>query len=634
MKNKYINYLKKKMAFFGIILGILITLMYTISPTMQLLSIGLACSIGCVLYLVIDKKNTSKKEDSANNFEKRFLDIVYVILFTLSIFLWHNSLDRPLSYFLVFSLCSGVLAISIYFSNNKLDYYIQCIKIFLLSFNIKYSIFLSSGYLPGVDSYIHAKMNELLANSGNINVLIGKEMYFPIMHIQTAIMQIITETSIKDANNFAVIIPFVFISIFVYMVGKKLFGDREGLLAMLLLSVSDFHIYWGSAPQTTSYGIMLYYSLIYVLFKNHSYNNRTVWNILSFYLIIIIIITHAVSSYILLITLFALFLASLMYGSVCKTTKLQYLGLSIITTLSLLQQWFIAIYSKNMPFFDSVVSFLYVALKTYAGFLNRPEKVVSTAGIIPPFIDRFLDAIGLSSYLLFTILGSLIAISVRCKYKDQIKFSYVIVLIILFGITFGFPLFGLRNIMPTRWFAFEYFFVSIFAAFGIINILKKINKIYLKKTFLISIVCILTFFMSSNTTSNVDSPLWLKDNTISTTYTLAEITGAVTMAQFSEHIFSDNRYGSSVLGIFLNLTHEPLQNHETIFKRDDDIFLWRNYMLDRPVRTFTKIEGYNRRITKFEILGKNVKLKLDVETNRIYDNNEIIGYYIIPKNNI
>ena len=611
----------------GMLSGLIFSSLYFLSPTIHLLSIGLAFVLGCTIYLVLNKKPLTEIQYKATIAEKRFMDILYLVLFSVSLIIWNTSVDRSFCYFFLFSSCAGILALSIYLSDTKMDYFIQYGKIILLSFNIKYSIYMLAGLIPGVDPYTHAKMNNLLAISGTIDVLTGKEMYFPIMHIQTAVSEIISAVPIKDASNYAVIVPFVLATTFVYLVSRTLFGEKIGLFSMLLVNVSDFHIYWGSAPQTTSYGLILYYLLMYIMFKVFHLHSDPKWISLSIFLIIVIIITHAVSSFIFVVTMFALFFGSVIFNKYYRNDQnVYYNGLFLISVIVLLQHWFTSMYSKDgKPFFDQIISTLYYYVTDYADFLNRPEATIEIASTLPPFIERFADTSGLSLYFFFAIIGSLMALSF--KYRDQIKFSYIIILIVLFGITFAFPLFGIRNIMPSRWFAFEYFFVSMFAAFAIIQISRVTNRIALKKVFFFSTFCLLAFFMSASTISNLDSPLWLKDSTISTTYTVAEIQGAETLSQYSANLFSDSRYGTSVLGVYLNMSTNSLNSKDVIFERHNEIFLWRSYMLERPIQTFTRVDSYDRRIIREEILGIET-LSLLEKTNRIYDNSGIIGFYI------
>jgi hypothetical protein len=620
------------LAISGLVLGLIIISLYLLSPTIYLLSIGLALLLGCVTYIVIMNKSFADKQYGCLIAEKRFLDTLFFVLFSFSFVIWNSSVNRPFYYFLVFSLCTGFLALSIYLSSTKLDYFIQYLKIILLSFNIKYSVYMLAGFIPGIDSYFHAKMNDLLAKSGTIDVLMGKEIYFPIMHIQTAVMKIITAVSIKDASNFAIIIPFILATSFIYLVAKTLFSEQIGLFSMLLVNVSDYHIYWGCSPQTTSYGIILYYLLVYLMLKVFYFSNPK-WVSLSILFIIVLIITHAVSSFIFVITMFALFLGIVIYNKWYKTnSKIYYTGLLLISAIALLQHWFIAMYSKGgKPFFDQIISTLHYYVTGYADFLNRPEATIEIASTLPPFIERFADTMGLAIYIFFAVIGSLMVFSFR--YRDQIKLSFIFILFVLFGITFVFPLFGIRNIIPSRWFAFEYFFVSMFAAFAIVHVSRVIDMIKLKKIFLFLIFFMMAFFMSTSTISNLDSPLWLKDSTISTTYTVSEIRGSETMIQYSDNLFSDARFGPSVIGIYLSDVESTdsidcaTPNKEQILNQKNNIFLWRNYMVDRPIRTFNQIQNYDRVIIEPVILGMETFNKLE-KANRIYDNSEIIGYYI------
>ena len=405
------------------------------------------------------------------------------------------------------------------------------------------------------------------------------------MHVQVAVMKIISNVSIRDASNFAIIIPFVLSSIFVYLVARHLFGEQIGLFAMLLVNVSNFHIYWGSAPQTTSYGIILCYILLYILFNIYYLRPDTRWYSISVFLIITLIITHAVSSFIFVVIIFALFFGSRVYNQVYKDEiKLLYGEVLLISAVALLQRCFTAINSKNSgkSFFDQIVSSLYFYITGEAGFLDRPEAtIIEVATTLPPFIERFADTLGISLYIFFAIIRSLMTLSFR--YRNQIKFSYILVLIILFGITFAFPVFGIMNLIPDRWFVFEYFFVSMFAALSIFKITNQFDRNILKISFLVSVFCILTFFMSTCTISNLDSPIWLKDSTVSTTYTVAEIQGAETMSHYSDNLFSDSRYGNSVLGIYLDIETTSLQSTSQIIDRKNEIFLWRNYILESPI---------------------------------------------------
>lgn len=616
------------LAIAGLILGLVIMSLYRISPTIYLFSIGLFLILACLLYLFIrrdiiysfDYIQIPKKE-------KLILEISFFLLFSTSILVLHTSLMRPLLYFILISACVGLLAASIFFIDSNTEKGVQIIKIFLVSFNLKYSIYNLTSAIPGTDSFIHAKMNEMLTEVGNISALFGKETYFPIMHIQTSITQILTETPIRDATNIAIIIPFVFMSIFVYLAFRELFDDKIGLLAMLLLNVTDFHIYWGSAPQTTTYGIMLFYLSLFLLIKNNVQINVKLV-VLTLILIFTLIGTHAVSSFVFLITIIGLVVGGTLYKLlIFKKEKIYSTSLALITSIVLLQHWFNVGAKSGNSFFSGTVIMLDYYLTKHAALLNRPEAIGVVSGTIKiaPFTERFANVFGFSILIFFAVIGCLIWLSP--KHIDKLKFSVIICITILLGITFVFPLFGIKNILPYRWFAFEYFLLSPMAAFSIVYISSLINIKAAKKIFLIAIFFIFAFFMSANTISNVDSPLWSEQITISTTYTAAEIRGAETLLQYSDNVFSDRMYGSLVISNYLGANTSYLYNKEQILEINNGIFLWRNYMLGRPIRTYIQLEGYNRSILHPQILESDTLNELN-QMNRVYDNSEIIGFYI------
>gem|GEM_PF-2798533 len=624
-----INFFKKCdcfLATIGVVLGALIALLYLVSPTIDLLSIGLSLTLGCSLYIIIVYLQLpvySLQHITKNG--KKLLDITFLLLFSLSLIITHNLEYRPLIYFLLYSLCAGLIAVSIYFSVTKMDYLTQYLKIILLSFNIKYSIFNLAGFIPGIDTWAHAKANLLLSQAGNIEVLFNsKEMYFPIMHVQVAIMQLLSNVSIRDASNFAIIIPFVFASSFVYLLSKDFLGHRVGLFALLLVNISDFHIYWGSAPQTTSYGLILYYLLIYTLIKSYSLGNNSKWVAITIFLSFILTITHAVSSFIFVITIVSLLLGATFYNLLYREGTISKLKtISLIAVMMLLQQWFTAIYSKDQrSFFDVILYTLKIQITEHAGFLNRVETIPAFSAIMPPFIERFADTCGLSLFLFFGIIGSLFCLS--DKYRNRDLFSFIFVITVLFGITFSFPLFGLRNIMPSRWFAFEYLFLSVLAGFSIL----KLSTYFKSRKFIsifVAVVFISTaFFMSASTSSNLDSPLWLKKETVSTTYTLGEVRGAETLSKYGNNLSSDTTFRASVIGIYLgkNFTKFNLNSQP----KSGTIFIWRSYMENRPITTYINLNGYYKEVSRPIILGQSFHSKLN-RNDKIYDNKDLSAYF-------
>ncbi len=624
MVSNTLNKVDCLLAALGVVFGIVIISLYAVSPTIHIFSIGMALTLSCYLYLVLThvqfpiypQQNLSRKW-------KTVLDISFLLLFSLSLIILHYSEYRPFSYFFIYSLCVGSVAVSIFFSTHKLDYLTQYSKIILLSFNIDYSIFNLAGFIPGVDPWKQAKTNYLLSQTGNIGVLFDKEMYFPVMHIQTAIMNIISNVSLKDASNFAIIIPFVLASSFVYLTSKHFFGERIGLFTMLLVSISDFNIYWGSAPQTTSYGIILYYLLVYIIIKAYFPKPNPKFVSLSIFLIFILTITQAVSSFIFVTTILSLFFGSVFYSLMYeKNTISMFRNISLVSVIALLQWWFIVVSSKGKEsLFNVVVSTFYNHV-TGPVDLYRPETISTISAMLPPFLERFANTFGLFLFLFFGIIGSLFCLS--SKYRSKTNFMFVFSLTILLGITFCFPFFGLRDILPTRWFSFEYFFLSILASFSIFKLAAYFKSGRSRLIFISIVFIVFSFFMSASTVSNLDSPLWLKNNTVSTTFTLEEVSGAKTLSKLGTNFIADPSFGNLVVNLYS-------KQYPTIFSKGmcfdhGNIFLWRSFLEKRPIEYTIPLVGHES-IPSHLVLGQIFHSRLS-QYDKIYDNKDLSAYYI------
>lgn len=639
---KYIHRVLDKLdiiiAIAGVLLGLLITLLYLISPTIQLLTLGIALFFASLTYLLIQRVGIKSPGLSELKSIKNLYDIGFLIAFSLSLLVLHSSTHRPLLYFVLIALCAGLLALSIVSVDTKKGTIIQIFKIFLISFNLKLSIHYFYGGM-GVDYWGHMNMNRLLSQIGDISVLSGKETYYPLMHIQAAVSQMVLDVPIRDATGFGITIPLVISSICVYLVGAQLFNEKIGLFAMLIIGVSDFHIYWAASPQTTSFGLCLYFFLILFIFKmlsNSMQKGWFQWTLLTLLFVFTIILTHAVSSFIALITVCGLFLGLWGYTQIFEKDNNVSLGIvPIFFIIGLIQHWFVAVYSDmtERSFFDVIISTLYHYLDEYAGFLDRPEAaetVADTGEAIrvlaqPPLIELIANQIGLTILMFFSIIGCLFWLSI--SQRDHIKFTIIFTTLILLGITFIFPLFGIRNILPYRWFGFFYFFLAIMAAFAIMELIQRLDKIKLYEIGIFITIVSLTFFMSMNTYANQDSPIWLKESTVPAVYTIAELKGGQTLNQFTSTIITDSRYGGSCSS-YLGIQRKSFRTERDIFNminQKDSVFLWRERYFDQPVSIHTRVEEYNRRISKPTVLGTETFQKLE-DINKIYDIGDIYGY--------
>lgn len=612
----------------GIVFGIVIASLYLISATIHLLMLGLALTLASLLYLVIKNQEIASNESIAKP-TKILFEIIFFILFLVSLLTLHSNEGRSLLYFVLIALSAGFLALSIMFLKSKRNTVIQIIKILMISFNLKYSLFLCY-YGIGSDYWIHLADNNNLAEYGFIDILSAKESFYPLMHIQVAVNNIITYTPIKDATNFAIIIPLVISSVCIFLVARNIIDGKVGLLAMLMVNITDYHTYWGAAPQTTTFGICLYYFFIFLIFQTVTTNsNKILWLSITILFIPLLILAHAVSSFIVLISILGLTIGSYLYLSFYNPSarSISLIFIFLLYGIGLLQHWFVALYNKmsEESFFEVITSNLVVYITEHADFLNRPEAISGYATILPPFFERLVDTAGLTLLMFLSIIGCLFWLSK--KYRNEFNFPMIVCTVVLLFIIFGFPVFGIRNIIPSRWFAFMYFFLSIMGAFALLTIMSRISKKRLRVAVCFIILFCLTFFMTTSTISNEDSPLWLRETTISKAYTTQEVIGAETLSNVSERVLVDSRYSEIIQNMPHNAEYKIFSSDQQITCTPDSVFLWRQYMLDRPIQNYVRLEGYYKEVLSPKILGTEF-LNTLVNFDKIYDNQGIHGYYL------
>jgi hypothetical protein len=611
-------------AVIGLLMGVIITSLYLISSTIYLLMLGLALFLSSLLYLFLQKHVYTYTHQIQRKIAV-LSEILFFFLFSGSLILIHQSLDgRPALYFYLVGACAAFIGLSITcIGDQRRGSLLQVVKILLLSLNIKYSIYYYYGGFTMPDVWRHAVMSRAFAQTGDLSSLWYKEEFFPLMHINAVIHSFLLNVDIKNALNYAVILALVISTICVYLFARKYFGNKIGLLALLIINLTDYNILWGSAPQTTSFGLTLYYFIIYSLSNTIEGINAKKWALICILFIITIIFTHVVSSFILVTTIMLFLLGSLLYKILYNRAATLYcVYMLTVSVTALIGYWFNAMY-RSYPLFDTLINQLAHSVSSYASFLNRPETYTEYAVTLPPLLERMADMMGLSILAFFAAIGAFYLLSPR--YRNKLNFTLVFCICIILTITFGFPLFGIRNIIPDRWFGFAYFFMSIFGAFALYQISKHIKRSYVTNAFIMITIFMLAFFMASSTISNKDSPLWLEESTISNTYTVPEMQGASTLSNHFHNITSDGKYLGYVLMMYYG--YEPnAAEHE--------LHIWRKYTLTRPISIARDLEGdYASSYAKLRyqptILGAGYQNNLLKKHCKVYDNPDISAFIIM-----
>lgn len=601
-------------AIVGALLGVVISCLNLIFSNAYIITIGPMLIIVCSGYLIFRRKLLDPTADPQAS---RSLILIINIIFWISLAgsmysLSTEILHRPLTYFILTALCASMIALQILYSRGRNTIYLILFEILLLSLSVRASAFWVFPTLPGVDPTTLQEFVKDFVNLAHIESTRGWITYlnYPIMPLNATAMKILTAVDYKAAMFLAVGLPLILSTIFVFLIGQRLADTKVGLLAALLLNLSNFHLTYSIQLTATTFGIALFTVIIWLFIRDRGYL-RTSFIVLTIWLLLLMIITHTMSAFVMLcfIALFiiGIYLYKFLYGKrVTSERSMVMPGLLAIFGVAMLAYWMYAGYVEGISFFEAVTRGLYYALTEQAGFLQRPAPPSAQYG----YLDPILNIAGFVLLYLYGVLGCLLWLSQKHQAKNRV--ALVVALTLLTAFALSFPVFGIRNIMPYRWFAFIYVILSLVAAVAILKTIYRINSHWLGRIALICIIFVTSFFMITNSRPNMDSPIYATELTLRLLYTNAEMAAGKTVIEIYDGTIITDGFWSTHLKEYMganNVSSEML-NEERV---NSGLVFWMDFMAERPSR-----------ISKRNVvLGEAFKQKLEESHNLIYSNNNV-----------
>ena len=614
-------------AILGTILGLLITFLNLIFSNNYLITIGPIITFASLLYLRYRTKLLADDIDLDLHLNARALKIIQTI-YWICIFIAlindyqaENYYRTPLFFFSISIAVSslGVEILSRTYEKN-LHLYELISKIIIVSFILRFSAYFISPYPIGSDPWEHAALIKDISIYGTSYLPQIHDYYsnYPLMHIYASNASLLGNLTTKDAMSIIGVV-LTFSTIFVYLYIKKITNDvRLALFSMLLLNFSDFHIQWSIQIISMSFGIAIYTMAIYFLIEQKE-RISIQYKVLTALSICILIWIHTISSFILLVSLISLYVGSCIYGRIYITKNnspklIVNITLCMFTLVVLSYHWM----DPKFPFLDGMIAGLADSLLNKAEFLGR--DTISNMG---DSWASIFNIVGFLILIFFGVIGSLHSLSKENQTKTKV--CLVFMMVILFSIFFIFPVMGIRNIVPYRWPAFIYITLVFFSGIGILKVVSIVRSRHYKVVFVYVLLVIFTFFMITNSFTNMDSPIYGKNLNQKIIWTESEMEMFTNLNNsYDGIIFSD-----------LQTRQMPFQKY---IKRDrvadylatsdgrldwgymrDKMLVWRKNSLDRPVQ----VNGFENSDI---LLGFTFKHYLDNNYDNIYDTGNAKAY--------
>ena len=536
----------------GAVIGAVIVI-FSYIWQMQQQDIGVALLLACVLYIVLRKKfsATANKRLSPQHSRRILIltNIVFLIAFTASVLLLKlNLYYRPPVYFVLVSIAAASIAFEIFYTpkeNRSVSLII--LKVIVLSVSIRAGIFYEFPTLMGSDAWWHTQLASALADTGHMSSAVVEirsptttYQYFPIFHILVAATKLVTNASGKDALFMSIGLASVVSTIFIYLTGKYVGGVRLGLMAMLILNMSDMMIVRGVTNVTTGSLVLCYLMFLLFLIFRQRLITLTISSLMLL-LIPIIILTHQLTVFATLMLLIGLFIGKWFYEqSYEKKGRLeplmdraQIVSVSHVFILTffagMIAYWmyYPAAEVGSMSFFDRMV------YRLEAAFAQLPFDPLSSSYVRSlgaySILSNFLYHAGYVTLLHLAAMGALIWLSF--KRTSKARFALIVAVLLLLILTYVSPLTGSEHLLiPHRFLPFACVILALLAAQAILGLAGLLRQNWHKSFLASAVVLLLTFFMVTTPFICPDAP-YVKDRATRTGFRNSEVQAASTVAR-------------------------------------------------------------------------------------------------------
>ncbi|WP_423747298.1 hypothetical protein V5735_24100 (plasmid) [Haladaptatus sp. SPP-AMP-3] len=508
-------------------------------------TIPIFLGLGCALYLLAVRNNRASPYayPSVSRSVAQLLSIIgFVIMTVMVIEALHAGERSPLFHILSGGTGTLILLQILFVDDEDFRPSLLLIQILSLAFVIRFMALYTTQTYIGIDIWTHmTQLAQGVYNQHSLAAMNGnKHIAAPLYHLLVVSASMLYDVSLRNALYLSVGVVMPMSILLVYGAAKLMTPIRWAVFAAMLYSFSDYFFEWGIHLIPTSHGLLFFIAIIFGLLRimQLDYDARD-FGLLVF-LSVAIILTHQVSTFIMLVVLLSGLLAQLLLrsnllqataqrpGKYRKREQVNLAGLLTFDLGLMTFMWSFTPYNGN-SFMETVLLYLEETLVSSAGFLQLAENNSNAISLPPPTFTQqvvtYIDTMGFLILFGLTVVGCLYIL--RRKRMTHSQFTLLFATVVMTVFTLGLPMFGIRNFIPQRWFAFLYVPMAILAAFGVKYLVNNLNRQILVATLLV-VAMLYPSVMVISSHGTIDSPLF-PDEQGQLTYTESEIVAVHTI---------------------------------------------------------------------------------------------------------
>lgn len=548
--------------------------------------------IACLLYLGVTHGTRTDQLPNLSREMTRVLPAVVFLGTTTLIFLSILSGGRGLLFYAVTIVLSALVFVQIAFvSERDLSVGLLLVQVFALGFVVRFAgLFGSVGYV-GVDVWVHMPqyVEGILATESLEGMGETKYTAAPLYHLTVVSTALLTTLPPRLALFASIGIAMGLSGLFVYLAAARFADPRWAVFAAAVYSISDFVVVWSIHLIPTSLGVIVFLALFVVFIRIQQHGTRPAVIVLMVALVVAMALTHQVASFIMLVLFGAGSIAQIalnadqlrhrLFSGERPSIRIHSVHGYLAFALGLLMLvWSLTPWGER-NFTEAVFEILWGSIEGSAGLFDRSDSTsavgVEEGTFLSETVIPLLDHTGFLLLLFGTVVGSLYLL--QRERTSQAGLTLIIAAVIMGVFTLVPPLFGLRNFLPGRWFAFLYAVMAVLSAVGFDRLRRDCSpQLFVGIVLVFALVFSGGMVLASDATQ--DAPVFEEEN-VRYSYTPTEMTAVETIVETTDsdanapirtdHPYTTvlNRYGESD-GFAAATVDEAPPDHETVIYRE------------------------------------------------------------------
>ena len=392
--------------------------------------------------------------------------------------------QRSIVFFGLAALAGALVLVQVFFTADEdIRPGVVLLEILSLALVIRFAALYTTPGVIGIDTWSHRDFVRGIMAENSLSAIGTKYYASPLFHLFAAFTAMLADTSARNGIYLSFGLAYPFLTLTVYPITRLFAPTRWALLATALFAINDQAVRWGLTliPTSMAFGMYLValYLLMRVLVKDHNARDT---GLLALF-IVGITLTHQVSSFVMLVTLGAVFAAGLLMRSDAlfpRRTASHVFGLLMFNLGSIILAWSVTPYLGS-TFTSVMVNRLRGTLKTAAfGDLTQSAgNAAATAGgatgsdAFMLKLYAYIDTLPFLLLLTIAVVGALYIL--RSDRASHATLGLVLAVCGMAVFSLALPVAGIALFVPGRWFVFMSLVFAVLGALGLGYLTDRLN---------------------------------------------------------------------------------------------------------------------------------------------------------------